>query len=350
MIKKIVLTGGGTAGHVMPHLAILDSIKKDYEIHYLGSSGIEKEIISKYPFVKYYEIPCAKLIRSFTLKNLAIPYKLLKGISTSKKIIKQINPQVVFSKGGFVAVPVVIAASKLKVPVISHESDITLGLANKINLKYSTVMCCSFEKTVKQCKNKGVFTGSPIRNELFFANKQNAYNQAGFKVEKPTILFMGGSLGAKYINQVVVSSLDVLLKDYNIIHIVGKNNLTHTKKQGYFELEFTNNIGDFLALSDMVVSRAGSNSINEFLALNKPMLLIPLPLDQSRGDQLLNAKEFEQKKYCQVLLQENLTKESLLEHIQSTLKNKKTYIENFKQTKVKQANQLIVSLIKKYSL
>lgn len=350
-MKKIILTGGGTAGHVTPHLALLPYLKDKFEIHYIGSAtGIEKEIITKHKYIRYHEISCAKLVRSLTVKNLTLPFKLIKGVIESKRLIKELQPSVIFSKGGFVAVPVVYAAGLSKVPVISHESDLTLGLANKLILRKCEVMCCSFEKTVKECKNKGLFTGSPMRKELFLGNKEIAQNNCKFKnLNKPCVLFMGGSLGATAINKTVLQALDELVKNYNIIHIVGKGNLSGTKKEGYFEIEFVNDIEHYFALCDIVVSRAGSNSINEFLSLKKPMLLIPLPKEQSRGDQILNAYEFQNDKLALVLEQNNLNKHTLIENIHKLIKNKNTFVSAMKNKTEKNAVQEIYNLIVKHA-
>lgn len=246
--------------------------------------------------------------------------------------------------------PVIYAASSLKVPIISHESDLTLGLANKLILRKCKTMCCSFEKTVSECKGKGLYTGSPIRKELFLGNKEIAQKNCKFSnLNKPCVLFMGGSLGAKAINKTVLEALSELTKTYNIIHIVGKGNLSNTKKDGYFEVEFVNNIEHYFALCDIVVSRAGSNSINEFLSLNKPMLLIPLPKDQSRGDQILNAYEFKKNNLAVVLEQQYLNKNSLIENINNLNKNKNKYVTLMKNKTEKNAVQEIYNLILKHS-
>ncbi|MGN1208374.1 MAG: UDP-N-acetylglucosamine--N-acetylmuramyl-(pentapeptide) pyrophosphoryl-undecaprenol N-acetylglucosamine transferase, partial [Christensenellales bacterium] len=265
-MKKIVFTGGGTAGHVMPNLAIIEELSNKAKIYYIGSNGIEKQIITENN-IPFFEITSTKLKRSLSLSNLLIPFKLCKAVRQSKKILKQLKPDVVFNKGGYVALPVVIAAKKLKIKVISHESDITMGLANRLCKNKSDIVCTSFEKTAQNLKN-GIFTGSPIRKQIFCGNKENAKKLFSFFKQKPTILIVGGSLGSKIINDVVFKSLDEL-KSYNIIHIVGKNNQTKTKKfENYVQLEFVQNIGDVFSLADVVISRAGSNAINEILALN----------------------------------------------------------------------------------
>ena len=307
-MKKIVLTGGGTAGHVMPNVALLKYLEKEFdEIHYIGSfNGIEKNIIKNYPQIIYHEIPTVKLIRSLTPKNLLIPLKLLKSLKKTKQILKAINPSVIFSKGGFVSVPVVLVGAKLKIPIIAHESDSSMGLANKIILKKCEKMCFSFENLAKKYKEKGVFSGSPIRDEIFKGNKQQTIKELNLLENKPTILIMGGSLGATAINNVIFENAEELSKQYNLIHIVGKNNSNKKllKINNYKQIEFANKIENYLSCADIVISRSGSNSIFEFLALKKPMILIPLPKSSSRGDQIINAQIFHSKGYAHILYQE----------------------------------------------
>lgn len=342
-MKKIVFTGGGTAGHVMPNIAIIEEIKNKAKIYYIGSKAVEKQIVEKQN-IPFFEISSTKLKRNFSLSNFLIPFKLLKAISQSKKILKKINPDVVFSKGGYVALPVVIAAKKLKIKVISHESDITMGLANKLCKNKSDLICTSFESTAKNLKN-GLFTGSPIRKQIFCGNKTKA--KALFKnyLPKPTILIVGGSLGSKTINQIVHKSLNSL-KNFNIIHIVGKGNINdNIKMDNYVQIEFSKNIEDLYAFSDVVISRAGSNAINEILALNKPNILIPLSKKASRGDQILNANYFKQKGYSKVIFEEDLSPITLVENIKDVLKNKQKYINAMKNSGVKLANEKIIKLL-----
>lgn len=342
-MKTIILTGGGTAGHVMPNIALLPELKKHFNnIIYMGTNGIEKQIAESYN-LPFCEISAAKLIRKSIFKNITLPFKLICSISQSKKILKKIKPDIVFSKGGFVALPVVIACKKLGIPVISHESDLSMGLANKIILKYATLVLTSFEITAKN-KKKCLHVGSPIRQEIFNGDKQKAFEICGFKnTTKKTILFFGGSLGANAINQILVSCVKDLTKDYNIIHITGKNNKTNITESGYYEIEFTNDIQDFFALSDIVVSRAGANSLFELLALKKPMILIPLPKGNSRGDQVENAKYFAVKGYATVILQENLNKTMLIKTIKDL--NTKRLILNMQNTPYDNANKKIITQI-----
>lgn len=342
-MKKIVFTGGGTAGHVMPNLAIIEEIKNNAKIFYIGSCGIEKQIISKTD-IPFFEITSTKLKRSLSLSNFLIPFKLLKAIKQSKRILKQLKPDVVFNKGGYVGLPVVIAAKKLKIKVISHESDMTMGLANKLCKNKSHLVLTSFENTAKSIKN-GLFTGSPIRKQIFCGNKENAKKLFKNYTPKPTILIVGGSLGSKTINEVIFKSLDKL-KNFNILHLVGKSNINNSKKyDNYVQIEFTNNIEDLYALSDIIISRAGSNVINEILALNKPNILIPLSKKASRGDQILNANYFKEKGYSKVILEEDLSVISLTETIKELLKNKQKYIQNMQKSGVKLANKKIAELL-----
>lgn len=341
-MKKIVFTGGGTAGHVIPNLAIINDIKNKAQVYYIGSNGIEKEII-KSNKIDFFEITSTKLKRSLSLSNFFIPFKLCKAITQAKKILKKIKPDIIFSKGGYVALPVVFAAKKLKIPVICHESDMTLGLANKICKNKCLKICTSFEKTAQYLKN-GIFTGSPLRKEIFSGDKEKAKRLFKNYQNKPTILIFGGSLGSKTINEAIFNSLSKL-KNYNIIHIVGKNNLKKFKYENYVQLEFTNEIYNLFALSDLIISRAGSNSINEILALNKPNILIPLSKKASRGDQIINAEYFKEKGYSKVILEEELNEYNLLKSITEVLNNKEKYIKNMKNSNVKLANQKIIDLL-----
>jgi UDP-N-acetylglucosamine--N-acetylmuramyl-(pentapeptide) pyrophosphoryl-undecaprenol N-acetylglucosamine transferase len=317
---KIILTGGGSAGHTVPHLALLPLLKKHFEnIYYIGSNGIEKEIIKKQN-IPFYEIKCPKLIRSFNFKNFAIPISLLNSIAKAKKILKDIKPDVVFSKGGYVALPVVYAARILKIPVIAHESDLSIGLANKLSSKFCKTVYTSFFESSKKLKN-GFYSGSPIREELFSADKNTALKDYGFDNNKKVILVLGGGSGSRAINIYLRDSLDILLKEYNILHICGKSNLSNLTKKGYHEFEFINDMAAAYACSDFIISRAGSNTLFEIILLKKPSIIIPLPKDSSRGDQIENALYFESRGLCKIIMQENLNKENLISAIKSLNKD-----------------------------
>ena len=329
-MKRIILTGGGTAGHVTPNIALLPRLKElQYDIHYIGSyNGIEKELIE--PFgIPYHGISSGKLRRYFSLQNFTDPFRVIKGFSEAKKLIKLLEPDVIFSKGGFVSVPVVIAGKKCKVPAIIHESDMTPGLANKLSIPSAAKVCCNFPETVKLLPaDKAVLTGSPIRQELLSGSKSKAIEFTGLTSDKPVILIIGGSLGAAAVNQAVRNVLPELLKDFQVIHLCGKNKLDTSLQgvKGYVQYEYIKDeLKDLFALTDIVISRAGANAICELLALHKPNLLIPLSASASRGDQILNARSFERQGFSMVLEEEELTDESLLSAVHQLYDNRAQY-------------------------
>lgn len=352
-MKKIILTGGGTAGHITPNIALLPALKEaGYDIKYIGSkNGMEEDLI-KAQNIPYEGISSGKLRRYFDLKNFTDPFKVLKGLFEAKSIIKKYSPDIVFSKGGFVSVPVVIAAALSKVPVIIHESDITPGLANKIATKFATKICTNFPETLQYLpKNKAVLTGSPIRKELLCGNINEAKRLTGFG-DKPTLLIIGGSLGSVIVNNAVRKSLDDILKEFNVIHICGKGNKDENLagKSGYLQYEYVDKeLKDFFALSDVVVSRAGANTICELLALRKPNLLIPLSGAASRGDQILNAESFENAGYSEVVDEESLVDISLSEKISELYKNRQKYIDAMSKSDANNGVSNIIRLIQHYS-
>lgn len=354
MGKKIVLTGGGTAGHVTPNLALLPHLQnKGYEISYMGSyDGIEKKLIADYD-IAYYGISTGKLRRYFDPKNFTDPFRVIKGFGEAKKILKEIKPDVVFSKGGFVSVPVVRAAAALKIPCIIHESDMTPGLANKLCIPVAKKICCNFPETLNHLpEEKAVLTGSPIREELAKGNKLAAYEVCGFTANKPVIMVIGGSLGSAAINKAVREALPTLLNDFQVVHICGKekiDNLLLTTK-GYHQFEYLKaELKDIFAMADLVISRAGANAICEILALKKPNLLIPLPAGSSRGDQILNAASFESQGYSMVISEDDLTKELLVAKVQELYCNRNTYIEAMEESEQSDAIKTIMGLIEEVS-
>ncbi|MBE6064870.1 undecaprenyldiphospho-muramoylpentapeptide beta-N-acetylglucosaminyltransferase [Clostridium cochlearium] len=355
MKKKIILTGGGTAGHVTPNISLIPKLKKlGYEIGYIGTKdGIEKSLIEK-EGIKYYGISSGKLRRYFDLKNFTDPFKVLKGIMEARKIIKKEKPNVVFSKGGFVAVPVVIGAYLNRVPVISHESDMTPGLANKISTPYCNKVCVTFPETLKHIKgDKGVLTGTPIREELFLGDKEKGKKICGFKDNKPIVLLIGGSLGSKVLNNLIRENIEELLKKFNIIHICGKGNIEKTlkNKEGYSQFEYVKEeLPHLMKASSIVISRAGANAIFELLALAKPNLLIPLSKKASRGDQILNARSFEKNGYSLVLEEEEITNEIFLKKLNYLYENREKYINNMKKSSFKNGIDNIVELIEKHCI
>lgn len=302
-MKKIVLTGGGTAGHIMPNIALLPYLI-DCEIHYIGGSGMEKELISKFKNVTYHEIPCVKYVRGKIIKNLLIPIKLFKSVRAAKKVLKAINPDVIFSKGGYVSLPVALACRKI--PLITHESDMSLGLTNKIICKKCKKVCTAFDCTAKKLKN-GIYTGAILRRELYNGKRTSP---------RLTLLIMGGSLGSTAINDVIKNCIVELTARYNVVHIVGKGNLTDINIPRYKQIEFAS-MEDMYADADLIISRGGANSLFEIAALNKKALIIPLPKGASRGDQVENAEYFLKRGLIKVLPQENLKPEKLLEELKA---------------------------------
>lgn len=349
-MKKIVLTGGGTAGHVTPNIALLPKLEEaGYEIYYIGSyEGIERKLIESYE-IPYYGISSGKLRRYFDWKNFSDPFKVLKGYGQAISILKKLKPDVVFSKGGFVSVPVVMAAKHCKIPAIIHESDMTPGLANKLAIPSATKVCCNFPETLQYLpEGKAVLTGSPIRSELLKGDKVHALNFIGnFTAEKPTLMVIGGSIGSVVINDTVRKALPELLKEYQVVHLCGKGNLAPELDgtQGYVQYEYIKEeLNDLFALADIVISRAGANAICELLALHKPNILIPLSAAASRGDQILNARSFEKQGFSYVLEEEKLTEETLLEAIRQVEEKKNSY------RKAMEASSRIDSVTKVFEL
>lgn len=353
-MKKIVLTGGGTAGHVTPNLALLPSLKElGYEIHYIGSyNGIERKLIEG-AGIPYDGISSGKLRRYFDLKNFSDPFRVLKGCAEAMRLMKKYRPDVVFSKGGFVAVPVVLAAKHYKVPTIIHESDMTPGLANKICIPSAAKVCCNFPETLEYLpKEKAVLTGSPIRKELLAGDRLTGLNYSGLSASRPIILVIGGSLGSIAVNNQIRKILPKLLDSFQVIHICGKGNLDESLigRAGYVQYEYVDApLRHLFAAADLMVSRAGANSICEILALRKPNILIPLSAAASRGDQILNARSFEKQGFSKVLEEEQMTKESLLSAIRDTFENRQQYISAMKQSPLTDAVSTIMALISSYA-
>jgi UDP-N-acetylglucosamine--N-acetylmuramyl-(pentapeptide) pyrophosphoryl-undecaprenol N-acetylglucosamine transferase len=350
-MKKIVMTGGGTAGHVTPNIALMPALKQaGYEITYIGSyQGMEKDLIEAQG-IPYYGISSGKLRRYFDWKNFSDPFKVVKGYAEAIRLMKKIRPDIVFSKGGFVSVPVVLAAKHCHIPAIIHESDITPGLANKIAVHGAKKVCCNFPETMKYLPDgKAVLTGSPIRQELFQGNADAARTLCRIPdTAKPVLVIVGGSSGSKVINETIRSCLTELLEHYYMIHLCGKGNLDASLDHvtGYTQMEYASQeLPDILALADLVISRAGANSICELLALHKPNILIPLSAAASRGDQILNAKSFQNQGFSYVLEEENLSKETLLEAIHTVFSNRDTYRKAMVESSQLDSIGTIVTLI-----
>ena len=349
--KKIVLTGGGTAGHVTPNIALIPHLQEaGFEISYIGSyDGIEKKLIADFD-IPYYGIATGKFRRYLDIKNLTDPFRVIKGLAEARKYLKQIQPDVVFSKGGFVSVPVVRAAASLKIPCIIHESDMTPGLANKLCIPVAKRVCCNFPETYNMLpRDKAVLTGSPIREELTKGDKIAAFNLCGFSANKPVILVIGGSLGAASVNKAVREALPKLLKDFQIVHICGKDKIDNALQNmdGYVQFEYVKSeLKDLFAMADIVISRAGANSICEILALRKPNLLIPLSASSSRGDQILNAKSFESQGFSMVIDDDLLTADLLTERVLELYFTRQNYIDAMSRSNQLGAIKTIMRLIK----
>ena len=349
-MKKIILTGGGTAGHVTPNLALVPSLReKGYEVRYIGSyAGMERTLAEK-AGLPYDGIASGKLRRYFDLKNFSDPFRVLKGYSQAKKLLKKNRPDIVFSKGGFVAVPVVLAASHLHIPVIIHESDMTPGLANKLCISSASKVCCNFSETLKYLPaGKAVHTGCPIRAELLQGTRLAGLKLTGLNTNRPVLLIIGGSSGAVAVNQAVRAALPLLLEHFQIVHLCGRNHLDESLRQtpGYLQYEYMDEpLKDLFAMADVVISRAGANAICELLALRKPALLIPLGKNASRGDQILNAKSYESKGYCMVLPEEDASPDRLLHDILSLYENRSRYRQAMETAHDRNAVSRIVELI-----
>ena len=349
-MKRIVLTGGGTAGHVTPHLALLPRLQSDgWETHYIGTKdGIERGMIEGRPGIRYHMIAWGKLRRYFSWRNLSDPFRVIAGFFQSLRILGRVKPDIVFSKGGFVAVPVVAAAWLRGIPVLAHESDLTPGLANRISAVFAKKVAATFPECAKALGKKGVHTGTPMRRELFEGSREKGLAFAGFTGAKPVLLMMGGSQGAQAVNDALREALPDVLPHMDVLHLCGKGKLQAdlAGTPGYFQAEFVDKeLSDVLAAADLVLSRAGATAISEFLALKKPMLLVPLPLGASRGDQIVNADNFKQRGLALVLPQEQLTAKSL----KDALNNLMDKAEDMRQAMAKEpsadGSQAVLDLI-----
>jgi UDP-N-acetylglucosamine--N-acetylmuramyl-(pentapeptide) pyrophosphoryl-undecaprenol N-acetylglucosamine transferase len=352
MSKTIIFTGGGSAGHVTPNLALINALQKgQWDIHYIGSkNGIEKSIITPLS-IPYYAIPSGKLRREFNLRNLLSPFQVLMGIVSAFFLCRKIKPNVIFSKGGFVAFPVVLAGWLCRIPVIAHESDLTPGLANKMSFPFCKKICVTFPEGKKYfgSSDKVVLTGAAVRDELFKGDKEKGLSFCGFTTDKPVLMVFGGGLGAKAINDALREILPQLLEKFQVVHICGKGKKADIEMSGYTQFEYVNEpIPDVFACADLVVSRSGSNSVYELLSLKKPHILIPLSLKASRGDQLLNAAYYEKQGVSVVLPEEKMTADTLLEEINALYENK-AIKQKLSQFELPNAVEAIVEILKQYS-
>lgn len=351
-MKRIVFTGGGTAGHVTPNLALMPHfLQSGWDVHYIGTAeGIERTLIEPVEGVTYHCIHSGKLRRYFDVKNFTDPFRVIQGAWEANRLMGQLKPNVLFSKGGFVAVPVVYGAWLHRVPSILHESDITPGLANRITIPLAKTVCTTFPEAAQSLGEKAVHTGTPLRAALFSGNRARGLSLLGFDGEKPVLMMMGGSSGAVSVNAALRGSLDVLLPRFDIAHLCGKGNLDTSLQHmpGYCQLEYANDeLPDLFAATDLILSRAGANALSEILALEKPMLLIPYPLGASRGDQILNAESFAKRGLAKVLPQDEMTPETLSESLLSLWSERDTYRAAMAREAFLDGTEAVIDIIEK---
>lgn len=350
MIKKIVFTGGGTAGHVTPNLALIEAlIKQDWQVDYIGSKdSIEKTLVEQKK-IPFHAIETGKLRRYFSWKNALSPFLICAGIMQSYFLLRKLKPNIVFSKGGFVAFPVVFSAWLNRIPIVAHESDLSPGLANRLSFPFVNKICLTFANAkpfFKQSQHT-VTTGTPIRQRLFEGSKQQGLQLCQFTEDKPCILVMGGSAGSAKINLIVRQALPALLPLYNIIHLCGTGKIDPLSVYpGYYQIEYANDsLPDLLAAADIVVSRAGANSIYELLALQKPHILIPLSAEVSRGDQIENAQYFKDLGVSAVINDESLVQEQLITELATILASRNQIIKNIQALSIKSATDEVIKVI-----
>ncbi|WP_172194973.1 undecaprenyldiphospho-muramoylpentapeptide beta-N-acetylglucosaminyltransferase [Saccharibacillus qingshengii] len=350
--KRIVLTGGGSAGHVSVNLALIPVLRgQGWTIDYIGSeTGIEKELIEGLPGVSYHAIATGKLRRYFSLRNFTDPLRILKGVGQSRRLIRRLKPKVVFSKGGFVSVPVVLGAWMNRVPALIHESDYSPGLANKLALPFASALCTTFPETAASVKSgKAVQIGSVVRPELKNGQAARGLEFLGFDGVKPVLLAAGGSLGSRALNGNLRRNLDELVRRFDVVHLCGRGGLDPQLegRAGYRQFEYVNEpLPDVLAAADLVFSRAGSNAIFEFLSLGKPMLLCPLGRKQSRGDQLLNADSFVRAGYAERLDEDSWSDEAFLAKLDLLHRERKPYSARMSQAEAGDPLDLLLRRIK----
>lgn len=352
MKPNIVFTGGGTAGHVTPNLALIEVLQPEgWQINYIGSKASVEQGMIQAIQIPFYAISSGKLRRYFSWKNFIDPFKILVGIVQSWHLLRKLKTDLVFSKGGFVAFPVVFAAWLNRIPVIVHESDMTPGLANRLSFPFVSKVCLTFAPAKAHLKDTlpVEITGTPIRKELLNGNRQAGLERCGFKSDKPCLLLMGGSQGASNMNKALRDALVTLNQYYQVIHLCGKGKVDSALSGNpeYVQLEYANEeLPDLLAAADLVVSRAGANSLYEILALQKPHVLIPLSAKVSRGDQVQNARFFNKQGISRVIDDEALTAEFLIEAIMDVRQNQDEIVKKIKALAVSSATLRIVSIFK----
>lgn len=349
-MRRIVFTGGGTAGHVTPNLALIPHfLQAGWEVHYIGTrEGIERSLLEEVPGVAYHAIHSGKLRRYRDLRNLTDPFRVLLGAAEAARIIGRLRPRVVFSKGGFVSVPVVYGAFLHRVPTLLHESDMTPGLANRITIPCARVICTTFPEAARQIGPKATYTGTPLRAALFAGDRARGLALLGFSGEKPVLTMMGGSTGAQAVNQALRAALPSLLSHFDVAHICGRGNLDTVLEgvPGYRQLEYVSEaLPDVYAATDLMLSRAGANALSEILALKKPALLVPYPSSASRGDQIINADSFEKRGFSKVLPQADMTAETLTAGLLSLWAEREAHIAAMAAEPLKDGTAQVIALI-----
>jgi UDP-N-acetylglucosamine--N-acetylmuramyl-(pentapeptide) pyrophosphoryl-undecaprenol N-acetylglucosamine transferase len=332
-MKRIVLTGGGTAGHVTPNLALIPRLIADgWDVHYIGEEdGVERKLVANADGVSYHCVACGKLRRYFDIRNFTDPVRVLQGVGQAARLMRRLKPDIVFSKGGFVSVPVVYGARIHKIPIVIHESDMTPGLANRLSAPFAKKILCTFPEAAKMLGDKGLHTGTPIRPEILSGNRERGLRAFGMTDGRPVLMVTGGSSGAQAINRALRDALSKLLESFQVLHLCGPGNADSAFEgtAGYVQREYLDHeMADAYACANIVVSRAGSNTLCELLALRKPTLLVPYPKGASRGDQIVNARSFEARGLSHVLMQEDMTAESLTAAIINLYKERGTLFEN----------------------
>lgn len=350
MAKKIVLTGGGTLGHVTPHLALIPHLlRAGYEIHYIGTeNGMEAPKMRSVQGVIYHAVKSGKLRRYHSWQNFTDPFRVVAGAFQSARLMGRIRPDVVFSKGGFVAVPVVFGAWLHRVPVLCHESDLTPGLANRLCRPFAKRFATTFPECAQALGKKAEMTGTPLRPELFQGSRDAGLRMFGFAGQKPVLLMMGGSSGAQSVNKALRGALPMLTETFDIAHICGKGNLEPSLEgtPGYCQIEFLDaELPDALAAADLVLSRAGANALGEFQHLGRPMLLVPYPKGAGRGDQILNAASMKSRGLCHVLPQEEMNPETLAKALQETWADREQLEKALKEAPPADGTARILELI-----
>ena len=352
MSKRIVLTGGGTAGHVTPNLALIPHLREaGYEIYYVGSiNGMEKKLVEDYD-IPYLGVETGKFRRYWDPKNFTDPFRVIKGFNEAHRFLREYRPNVIFSKGGYVSVPVVQAGASLRIPCICHESDLTPGLANKLCTPFAHKICCNFPETLKDLPSeKAILTGTPIREELFHGDRSKGLELCGFDESKPVLMVIGGSLGALSVNQSIRENLRALLEDFQVVHICGREKMDNLMLTipGYKQFEYVKeDLCHLYAMSDIVISRAGANAICELLALNKPNILVPLPT--GRGDQKLNAASFEAQGYS-IRVEDDMLAEQVVEKVHELYENRQAYIDRMSTSNQVASTSIIMQLLEQERL